>query len=70
MVSLYVASHYKNTPNDLLLMADAPAHHLFALLAPVDEKQVSRVFHQLVLISCLVHSCGTLLCLRWLLAYS
>lgn len=37
MVSLYVASHYKNTPNDLLLMADAPAHHLFALLAPVDE---------------------------------
>lgn len=39
MVSLYVASHYKNTPNDLLLMADAPAHHLFALLAPVDETQ-------------------------------
>lgn len=37
MVSLFVASHYKNTPNDLLLMADAPAHHLFALLAPVDE---------------------------------
>ncbi len=40
MVSLYVSSHYKNTPNDLLLMADAPAHHLFALLAPVDETQV------------------------------
>ncbi|KAF5839809.1 GNAT acetyltransferase 2-domain-containing protein [Dunaliella salina] len=39
MVSLYVASHYKNTPNDLLLMADAPAHHMFALLAPVDETQ-------------------------------
>lgn len=37
MVSLYVASHYKNTPNDLLLMADAPAHRLFVLLAPVDE---------------------------------
>ncbi|GFH31589.1 18S rRNA cytosine acetyltransferase, partial [Haematococcus lacustris] len=37
MVSLYVSSHYKNTPNDLLLMADAPAHHLFALLGPVDE---------------------------------
>lgn len=36
MVSLFVASHYKNTPNDLLLMADAPAHQLFALLAPVD----------------------------------
>ena len=37
MMSLYVASHYKNTPNDLLLMADAPAHQLFALLGPIDE---------------------------------
>ena len=37
MMSLYVASHYKNTPNDLQLMADAPAHRLFVLLAPVDE---------------------------------
>ena len=32
-----MASHYRNTPNDLLLMADAPAHHLFALLGPLDE---------------------------------
>ena len=31
-VALYVASHYKNSPNDLLLMSDAPAHHLFVLL--------------------------------------
>ncbi|KAG2483803.1 hypothetical protein HYH03_017326 [Edaphochlamys debaryana] len=36
MVALFVASHYKNTPNDLLLMSDAPAHQLFVLLAPVD----------------------------------
>ena len=36
MVALFVASHYKNTPNDLQLMSDAPAHHLFALLGPVD----------------------------------
>lgn len=36
MVALYVASHYRNTPNDLLLMADAPAHHLFVLLGPHD----------------------------------
>ena len=42
MVSLYVASHYKNTPNDLILMSDAPAHHLFVLLGPVDETQVGR----------------------------
>ncbi|PNW85567.1 hypothetical protein CHLRE_03g192850v5 [Chlamydomonas reinhardtii] len=37
MVALFVASHYKNTPNDLLLMSDAPAHQLFVLLAPVDQ---------------------------------
>ncbi|RKP21486.1 ribosome biogenesis ATPase [Rozella allomycis CSF55] len=36
MVALYVSSHYKNTPNDLQLMSDAPAHHLFVLLPPVD----------------------------------
>lgn len=40
MVALYASSHYKNTPNDLILMSDAPAHHLFALLGPVDETQV------------------------------
>jgi GNAT acetyltransferase 2 len=37
VVALLVASHYKNTPNDLLLLADAPAHRLFVLLGPVDE---------------------------------
>ncbi|KAJ7947488.1 RNA cytidine acetyltransferase [Quillaja saponaria] len=37
MVALFVSSHYKNSPNDLQLMADAPAHHLFVLLGPVDE---------------------------------
>ncbi|CAB08603.1 rRNA/tRNA cytidine N-acetyltransferase [Schizosaccharomyces pombe] len=38
MMSLYVASHYKNSPNDLQLMSDAPAHQLFVLLPPVDLK--------------------------------
>jgi N-acetyltransferase 10 len=37
MMALYVASHYKNTPNDLQLMADAPAHKLFVLVAPIEE---------------------------------
>ncbi|KAJ3026656.1 UNVERIFIED_CONTAM: N-acetyltransferase 10 [Siphonaria sp. JEL0065] len=36
MMSLYVASHYKNSPNDLQLMSDAPAHHLFVLLPPIN----------------------------------
>ncbi|KMR04795.1 n-acetyltransferase 10 [Lasius niger] len=39
LVSLYVASHYKNTPNDLQMMSDAPAHHLFCLLGPVDSNK-------------------------------
>ena len=37
MTALYVASHYRNTPNDLQLAADAPAHALFVLLGPVEE---------------------------------
>eukprot|EP00794_Sanderia_malayensis_P007918 gene7918-8773_t len=39
IMSLYVASHYKNTPDDLQLMSDAPAHHLFCLLGPIDPTQ-------------------------------
>lgn len=41
MMALYVSSHYKNAPNDLLLMSDAPAHHLFVLLPPVDKNSKS-----------------------------
>lgn len=37
MIALYVASHYKNSPNDLQLMSDAPAHQLFVLIPPFDE---------------------------------
>jgi N-acetyltransferase 10 len=37
VMALYVASHYKNSPNDVQLMSDAPAHQLFVLLAPIDE---------------------------------
>ncbi|KJE95863.1 N-acetyltransferase 10 [Capsaspora owczarzaki ATCC 30864] len=39
LMALYVASHYKNSPNDLQLISDAPAHHLFCLLGPVDPSQ-------------------------------
>jgi N-acetyltransferase 10 len=48
MMSLYVASHYKNSPNDLQLLrlivvndSDAPAHHLFVLLPPIEEGSTS-----------------------------
>ncbi|EME38259.1 hypothetical protein DOTSEDRAFT_83719 [Dothistroma septosporum NZE10] len=37
MMALYVASHYKNTPNDLQLMSDAPAHQLFVLVPPTSD---------------------------------
>lgn len=39
MMSLYVASHYKNQPNDLQLLSDAPAHHLFVLLPPLKDDE-------------------------------
>lgn len=35
MMALYVSSHYKNSPNDLQLMSDAPSHRLFVLLPPL-----------------------------------
>ena len=38
MMSIYVSAHYKNTPNDLQMLSDAPAHHLFVLLGPVKEE--------------------------------
>ena len=40
MMALYISSHYKNTPNDLQLMADAPAHRLFVLLSPPKDPSV------------------------------
>ncbi|KAF4525079.1 hypothetical protein B566_EDAN001993 [Ephemera danica] len=39
LMALYVASHYKNSPNDLQMLSDAPAHHIFCLLGPVDPQQ-------------------------------
>eukprot|EP01117_Protostelium_nocturnum_P018847 TRINITY_DN7970_c0_g1_i2.p1 TRINITY_DN7970_c0_g1~~TRINITY_DN7970_c0_g1_i2.p1 ORF type:complete len:639 (-),score=257.02 TRINITY_DN7970_c0_g1_i2:1066-2742(-) len=41
LVALFVASHYKNSPDDLLLMSDAPSHHLFVLLGPIDPNAKS-----------------------------
>ena len=35
IMALYVASHYKNQPDDLQLLSDAPAHRLFVLLGRV-----------------------------------
>lgn len=40
MMALYVASHYKNSPNDLQLMSDAPAHQLYVLVPPIDDESL------------------------------
>jgi N-acetyltransferase 10 len=36
-----VHCYLQNSPNDLQMMSDAPAHHLFCLLGPVDPNQKS-----------------------------
>ena len=38
VMGLYTSAHYKNTPNDLQMLSDAPAHNLFVLLSPSAEK--------------------------------
>lgn len=32
VMSLFISSHYKNSPNDLQLLSDAPAHSVFVLM--------------------------------------
>ena len=36
-MTIFVASHYKNTPNDMQMLSDAPAHQIFVLLGPLEE---------------------------------
>ncbi|XP_075234624.1 RNA cytidine acetyltransferase l(1)G0020 [Lycorma delicatula] len=52
IVALFVASHYKNSPNDLQMMSDAPAHHLFCLLGPVSPN--SKVLPEVL---CVIQIC-------------
>lgn len=37
IMAIFVSSHYKNSPNDLQMLSDAPAHHLFCLLGPISK---------------------------------
>ncbi|VBB26061.1 unnamed protein product [Acanthocheilonema viteae] len=39
IMAIYVSAHYKNSPNDLQMLSDAPAHHLFVLVGPINETQ-------------------------------
>lgn len=40
VMALYVASHYKNSPNDLQLLSDAPAHQLYVLVGPTSNDRL------------------------------
>jgi N-acetyltransferase 10 len=37
IMGLYTSAHYKNSPNDLQMLSDAPAHAVFVLLSPTAE---------------------------------
>ncbi|CAI2319003.1 unnamed protein product [Caenorhabditis sp. 36 PRJEB53466] len=41
VMAIFVSAHYKNSPNDLQMLSDAPAHNLFVLMAPIDKTRKS-----------------------------
>ncbi|KAF2361021.1 RNA cytidine acetyltransferase NAT10, partial [Trinorchestia longiramus] len=41
--SLLVSSHYRNSPDDLQVLADAPAHHLFVLMPPISQTNIKTL---------------------------
>ena len=43
VMGLYTSAHYKNTPNDLQMLSDAPAHALFVLLSPKAEQDANSL---------------------------
>jgi len=43
VMSLFISSHYKNSPNDLQLLSDAPGHQVFVLLGPLGSGKVPDV---------------------------
>ncbi|KAM0675013.1 N-acetyltransferase 10 [Gurleya vavrai] len=43
IVSLFVSSHYKNSPNDLMIMADDENHKIFVLISPLSENKIPQV---------------------------
>lgn len=43
VMGLYTSAHYKNTPNDLQMLSDAPAHALFVLLSPSAKQDANSL---------------------------
>ncbi len=42
-MSLFISSHYKNSPNDLQLLSDAPAHSIFVLTKAIDKENAKGI---------------------------
>lgn len=42
IMSLFISSHYKNSPNDLQMLSDAPAHAIFVLLNSITVNSESK----------------------------
>lgn len=55
--SLLVAAHYKNQPNDLQLLSDAPGHHLLVLCAANVENASSAAATSVPDVYCVIHAC-------------
>ncbi|CAF3764458.1 unnamed protein product [Rotaria sordida] len=44
LMYLFVSSHYKNSPNDLQMLSDAPGHDIYCLLGPIiDSNQLPDI---------------------------
>lgn len=41
-MSLFISSHYKNSPNDLQLLSDSPSHMILVLLGPLRTNQEGK----------------------------
>ena len=42
LMSLFISSHYKNSPNDLQLLSDSPSHMILVLLGPLRTSQEGK----------------------------
>lgn len=41
-MSLFISSHYKNSPNDLQLLSDSPSHLVFVLAGPLRKNEEGK----------------------------
>lgn len=54
LMSLFISSHYKNSPNDLQMLSDAPAHAIFVLMNSITINDPNRKSAELPDILCAV----------------